>query len=125
MMCQMTHWRETVPLRRLKVCSSYVSKGIFGYPVIADQKMPGTFQGEGDASKATSLGKTLRAVLPRVANQGGVGVLRKGARSTDFCGRENISVLCTTPMPDWISSIVWPGKAPQVVTQMTKPVPAQ
>jgi hypothetical protein len=107
-----------------KVCSRSVGVYI-DYPVIADQRMLGTFQGEGDASRLTSLGKTLRAVFPRVTNQGGVGELRKGARSTDFCGRENISVLCTTPMPDWISSIVWPGKAPQVVTQMAKPVPAQ
>ena len=95
------------------------------YPVIADQRMPGTFMGEGDASRLTSFGKTLQAVLPRVANQGGVGVLRKGARSTDFCGRENINVLCTTPIPDWILSIVWPGKAPQVVAQRANPVPAQ
>ena len=62
-------------------------------PVIADQKMLGTFQGDGDASKLTSFGKTLLAALPWVTNQGGVGVLRKGARNTDFCGRENISVL--------------------------------
>ena len=62
--------------------------------------MPGTFQGEGDASKRTSLGKILRALLACVINQGGVGMLRKGARTTDFCRRSNIKVLCTTPVPD-------------------------
>ena len=68
--------------------------------MIADQRMAGTFQGEGDASRLASFGKTLAAALVWVMNHGGVGVLRKGARSTDFCGRENMSVLCTTPIPD-------------------------
>src|SRR2546423_552002 len=43
-----------------------------------------TFQGDGDASKVTSFGKPLLAALPLVTNQGGVGVLRKGARNTDL-----------------------------------------
>src|SRR2546423_15639403 len=54
------------------------------YPLIADQGVPGTLQGEGETSRSTSFGNTFRAVLPRVTNHGGVGELRKGARNTDF-----------------------------------------
>ena len=64
--------------------------------------IPGTFNGEGDASKATNLGNRLRAILPCVTNQGGVSVPLKGPHKTLFCGLENINVLCTTPTPDCI-----------------------
>jgi hypothetical protein len=59
---------------------------------MAVHRIPGTLKGDGAASKATSLGNNLLAVLPRVTNQGGVGTLRNGPRSTDFCGRENIKI---------------------------------
>src|SRR5712691_11473709 len=87
--------------------------------------MPGTFKGEGAASKATNLGNNLRAVLPCVANQGGVSILRKGPHSTLFCGLENINVLCTTPVPDCMLDSSWPGNAPHVVVPNVKPAPAQ
>ena len=59
---------------------------------MADHISSGTFQGVGAASNSVSFGKSLRAILPRVTNQGGVGMLRKGPRRTDFCGRENIKI---------------------------------
>src|SRR5690242_2437818 len=99
--------------------------GITPYPPTADATMDGTFSGEGDFSSFASLRKTLRPAEPRFTNQGGVGVTRNGERSTVFCGRANISVLCTTPVPDWMSVRAWPGKAPQVVVPSTKLAPAQ
>lgn len=75
----------------------------------AGHSTPGTFSGEGRASMPTSLGNTLRPTRPCNANHGGVGNERNGARMTDFCARENIKVLCTTPVPDWMSLIGWPG----------------
>src|SRR5689334_18641377 len=49
--------------------------------------IPGTFRGEGAASKSASLGNTLFIAALCVINQGGVGMARNGARSTLFCGR--------------------------------------
>src|SRR5215472_3837559 len=85
------------------------------HPRKAVHIMPGIFHRDGDASSIVSFGKSLRAVLPWVTNHGGTGAMRKGARKTVFCGRSNINVLCTTPVPDWISYISRPGKAPQLV----------
>ncbi len=87
--------------------------------------MEGTLLGEGFISKSLSFRKTALAARPCVTNQGGVGVERKGARITVFCGRSNMSVLWTTPVPDWISVNWWPGNAPQVVVPSTKPEAAQ
>src|SRR5579875_1911155 len=96
-----------------------------GYPNSAAARMPGTFIGEGAASSMLSRSKTFAPFLPCVTNQGGVGTILNGACTTLFCGRENISVLCTTPTPDRMSVSGWPGKAPQVVTPSVKPTPAQ
>jgi hypothetical protein len=72
------------PINRKTSTQAGFSIFFSAYPVIADQRMPGAFQGEGETSKSTSFGNTFRAVLPRVTNHGGVGELRKGARNTDF-----------------------------------------
>ena len=55
--------------------------------------IPGTLNGEGDASKATNLGNRLRAILPCVTNHGGVSTPLNGPHKTLFCGLENINVL--------------------------------
>ena len=51
-------------------------------------------------------------------NQAGLGNGRNGPRSTDYCGLSNMNVLCTTPLPERMSSIVCPGNAPHVVVTM-------
>ena len=63
--------------------------------------MPGTLNGEGAVSNWTSLGKIPRPFASSEANQVGVGLLRKAARRTLFCGFANIKLLWTTPFPDW------------------------
>src|SRR5260370_40088899 len=85
----------------------------YPYPCKAVHIMPGIFHGDGDASSMVSFGKSLRAVLPWVTNHGGVGMMRKGARITVFCGRSNMSELCNTPVSDWISYISSPEQARQ------------
>jgi hypothetical protein len=54
------------------------------------------------ASNRASIGPSL-AALRLVTNHGGFGQSRNGPRTTDFSGRENMAVLCTTPVPDWMS----------------------
>ena len=83
-------------------------------------KMPGRRVGLGSAANMVNARAVLRAVLLS-RNHGGFTVKpssgwpserwkgRKGARVTDFCERSNISVLCTTPVPDWMSVAVFPG----------------
>src|SRR5215207_2253669 len=82
------------------------------YPFIAGTRIPGSFAHDGAASKCTSFGVILWAVL-WLANQIGLGQTRNGAWITVFCARSNIRMLWTVPVPDWISRRVWPGKAPQ------------
>ena len=55
--------------------------------------IPGTLNGEGEASKVTNLGNNLCAILPCVTNQAGVSALLNGPHNTLFCGLENINVL--------------------------------
>ena len=93
-------------------------------PLITAMRMSGNFQREGEAINWTILEKNFAPARPRVANHGGVRP-RKGARITLFCAWSNIKVLCTMPIPDWTSSGVWPGKAPQVVSVNKKPTPVQ
>ena len=58
-----------------------------------------SFSTEGLASNFVSRRATTWAVR-QVGNQGGTGQTRKGPQTTFFCTRENISVLCTSPIPD-------------------------
>ena len=72
--------------------------------------MPTTRSRLGWASNSTSFGASRRAVAC-VPNQIGFGQARKGARMTVFSDRENMSVLCTTSVPEPMSCLTCPGKA--------------
>ena len=48
-----------------------------------------------------------------------------GPEITVFWGRSNSQALWTTPVPDWMSSRAWPGKAPQAPWATRKPAPLQ
>jgi len=59
--------------------------------------------GELKVSETEVTHMNLKSFVARVTKNGGTGMARKGPRTTLFCARENISVLCTTSLPDWMS----------------------
>jgi hypothetical protein len=74
----------------------------------------------GFASNLTSSGAS-RFAVRWLLNQIGFGQMRTGARTTAFSTRENISVLCTTSVPEPMLLRACPGKAPHGVTPSAKP----
>jgi hypothetical protein len=94
-------------------------------PRSAEAKMAGSFDQRGSAAKEVSSRPVVAAVRLFV-NQGGLGASessrwrkdrgagRNGPRTTVRSTSSSSRALCTTPMPLCTSSIVWPGKAPQL-----------